>query len=384
MPDRVTRCDLSTGAAPKVVRLASGAVRVDAAITRVGVLEYSDGERTWGELKLPEEVFSPASMASLPGVAATVDHPPELVTPETWDAVAVGHACDDVRPERDAGLLAVSTVLSSADAIAAVERGDLVEVSAGYTCRVEEAEGTFDGVPYSAVQRDIVYNHVALGPKGWGRAGEDVRLRLNGGAAEVRPPRPHTRTNTTMAEKKNGGEMPPVEKEPTVDAGAMRLQALEAALSDAMKENAKLKADMEAMKAAPPPAVEEDKVPPAVQDSIASKRLALLEGVRAVLGSEVKTDGRSATELHRDVVAKAFPSVKLDGLSADVVAGMARAAMENARTERRSDALRDAHPGPSGDTRADASDPLAGLSPADALNALTATRFERDRAAAQE
>jgi hypothetical protein len=269
----------------------------------------------------------------------------------------------------------VAAVLSSAAAIAAVERGELVEVSAGYTCRVEEAEGTFEGVPYSAVQRDIVYNHAALGPKGWGRAGEDVRLRLNGGAAEVRPPRPHTRTNTTLAEKKNAGEMPPVEKEPTVDAGAMRLQALEAALSDAMKENAKLKADMEAMKASPPPVTEED-VPPAVQDSIATKRLALVEGARAVLGSEAKLDGKSASVIHQEVVAKSFPSVKLDGLDAKHVAGMADAAMKSAASSRRSDALRDAHPGPGGDTRTDADD---GLSLAASLNRSTHNAFEASR-----
>jgi uncharacterized protein len=377
VPDRVTRCDLSTGSAPKVVHLASGAVRVDAAVTRVGVLEYSDGERTWGELKLPEEVFAPASMASLPGVAATIDHPPELVTPDTWDAVAVGHACDDVRPERDAGLLAVSTVLSSADAIAGAASGKLVEVSAGYTCELEEAEGTFEGKPYSAIQRRIVYNHVALGPRGWGRAGGDVKLRLNGGAVEVRPPRPHTTKEAHVAEKtvKKDGEMPPAEKEPAMDAGAMRLQAMEAALADALKANAQLKADMEAMKAAPPPAVTEENVPPAVQDSIAAKRVALVEGVRAVCGTEVKTDGRSALELHQEVVKKAFPSVKLDGLSADHVAGMATAAMSAAKTSHRSDALRDAHPGPaSNDTRTDAND--VDLDPAERLRRRTSRAWQ--------
>lgn len=387
---RVSRYDLATGPRAAVTRLGSGAVRLDAAVTRVGVLTYSDGEKTWGELKTPEEVFDPASVATLAGLPVTVDHPPDLVTPDTWADVAVGHVGDGPRPERGTGLVVAPVVVSDAATIARVDAGELVEVSAGYTCEVEEAEGTFDGVPYSAVQRSIRYNHVALGPEGWGRAGADVKLRLNGGAAEVRPPRSHHKDHT-MADKtrKDGDDMPPKKdpeepkKEPAMDAGAMRLQALEAALSDAMKENAKLKADMEAMKATPP-AVEEDMVPPAVQDSIASKRLALVEGVRSVCGAETKTDGLSATELHKLVVAKAFPSVKMDGLSAAHIAGMADAAMSHAKTSRRSDALRRAHPSPDGDARLDAADPLADLDPRDALNALTATRFERDRAAAQE
>ena len=39
-----------------------------------------------------------------------------------------------------------------------------------------------DGTPYDRVQRNIRYNHVALGPRGWGRMGPRVRLRVDGAA----------------------------------------------------------------------------------------------------------------------------------------------------------------------------------------------------------
>lgn len=384
---RVTRTDLATGPRAAVTRLGSGSVRLDAAVTRVGVLTYSDGEKTWGELKMPAEVFDPASVATLAGLPVTVDHPPDLVTPETWADVAVGHVGDAPRPERDTGMVVAPVVVSDAATIARVDAGELVECSAGYTCEVVEEEGVFDGVPYSARQTNIRYNHIALGPEGWGRAGPDVRLRLNGGACEVRPHPPSTKDHTmadtkTRKDGEEPGKVPPPEPPkkdpPAMDADALAREnaALKSALADAM-------AKLAAAQCAPPPAVTEEDVPAAVQDAIAVKRLALVAGVRAVCGPETKTDGVSAIELHRLVVAKAFPSVKMDGLSADHIAGMASAAMSAAGASKRADALASAHPG-TGAARADASDPLADLSPADALNALTATRFERDRAAAQE
>ena len=376
---RVTRADLSTAPA-KVTRLESGAVRVEGAVTRVGVLTYSDGARTWGELHLPEEIHAPASLATLPGIAVTDDHPTELVTPETWDAVAIGHVADSVGVEAGTGLVVASLVVSSADALARVDSGELTEISAGYTCEVDPSPGVYQGTPYEAVQRGIRYNHIALGPAGWGRAGSDVRLRLNASAVEVRP---LITKDHPMADKtRKDGETPPLAdpKEPAMDAGAMRLQAMEAALSDALKETAKLKADMEAMKGAPP--AEED-VPPAVADSIAAKRIALVSDARAVLGREWKADGLSTEAVHKAVVTKRFPSVKLDGLTSDALRGMALAAMtaarETADTTERTDALRSAHPGPGGTTRTDAAD-LSDLDPRAALDALTNTRFEREHA----
>jgi hypothetical protein len=370
----VQRTDLSAGARPAVTRLESGAIRLDAAVTRVGVLQYSDGETTWGELKLPEEVFSPDSLATLPGVAVTVGHPAELVTPDTWAAVAKGHVADGVRPERGTGLVVAPVVVADGATIAAVERGDLLEVSAGYTCDLEASEGVYDGVRYRAVQRAIRYNHAALGPQGWGRAGADVRLRLNGAAVEVshqEAPMPKDPKDKPMMDAPPEAAPAPAPASPE----AMRIAALEAALADAMRSNAELKAQLQAMQpAAPEVEVElEDSLPPAVQDSIAVKRLRLLAGVRAVCGDETRTDGVSSADLRRAVVVKAFPSVKLDGLDAKAVAALADAALDAASTSSRSHALASAHPG------APRADSLSDLDPADALRRRTSSAWTARR-----
>ena len=82
-------------------------------------------------------------------------------------------------------------------------------------------------------------------------------------------------------------------------------------------------------------------------DSIATKRLALRERASKILGADAKftrTDAKGATvsmstaEIHREVVAKALPTVKLDGLSAETVAGMFAAVTSAPVTTERADA----------------------------------------------
>jgi hypothetical protein len=62
---RVVRTDF-TGTFRKVEETEQGGVRMPAALTRVGVFRYRDAQgREWGELRPPEEVFAPASLATL-------------------------------------------------------------------------------------------------------------------------------------------------------------------------------------------------------------------------------------------------------------------------------------------------------------------------------
>ena len=75
------------------------------------------------------------------------------------------------------GPLKGSLIIFHEDAIIAIENGERHEISLGYTCRLEPTPGAINGETYDAVQKDIVVNHVALGPKGWGRAGPDCAIR---------------------------------------------------------------------------------------------------------------------------------------------------------------------------------------------------------------
>jgi hypothetical protein len=113
-----------------------------------------------------------------------------MVTPETWRNHAVGSV---LGPHKEDGrFVGADIVLQDAEALrrANLPPDDphaLVELSCGYDCSLEKTAGTdpATGERYDAIQRDIVVNHIGLGPKDWGRAGNAVKLKLDGGAVAI-------------------------------------------------------------------------------------------------------------------------------------------------------------------------------------------------------
>lgn len=176
-PIRVSRFDVAEIGKP--TRTPQGFLRVPAALTRTGVLTYrrADGT-TVRELRPPEEVFREDSLSSLGYAPVTDLHPTEMVSPANVRKLAIGHVSAVVH--KDGDLVAGTITIEDADAIKAVDEGKRREVSCGYNCRLDATPGTYNGERYDVVQRDIVYNHAALGPRGWGRAGSHVALRVDG------------------------------------------------------------------------------------------------------------------------------------------------------------------------------------------------------------
>lgn len=156
--------------------LTDGSIRLPSYIARTGVqvYEYEDGTIS-REYRPPEEVFARDSLESWRALALTVGHPQEPVAPHNWSDLAVGHVGDVVA--KDGQFVAADVVIKDQETIALVAGGELVELSCGYMVEVDFTPGvTPEGEPYDAIQRNIVGNHVALGPKDWGRAGNEVRL----------------------------------------------------------------------------------------------------------------------------------------------------------------------------------------------------------------
>jgi hypothetical protein len=104
--------------------------------------------------------------------------------------------------------------------------------------------------------------------------------------------------------------------------------ALEQMVADMAKQLAVLKAAESAE-------VAEADVPEAVADSIVSKRLAKLDSAREgarLVAPAVKLDGLlKPREIHAAAIAAAMPTMKLDGLSDDGVAGVFAGIVEPAR-----------------------------------------------------
>lgn len=180
-----------------VERTPQGFLRIDSNLGRVGVLKYvgPDG-KVRHELRPPDEVFRADSLATLRGAIVTDKHPPRSdawITPKNWKKWAVGFVGDDVRQDGERLVRGSITATDSA-MIAMIDSGDRREISPGYVCLdMDETPGRWNGKEYGphvtsgerydAVQRTIVYNSIGIGPRGWGRQGSDVSLRLDGGIA---------------------------------------------------------------------------------------------------------------------------------------------------------------------------------------------------------
>ena len=153
---------------------ADGSVRYDAGVSRVGVFPYRKADGTIRlEYRSAEEVGRTDSLATLELIPITDGHPPKAGMAKK---AAIGSTGDNVK--FDGSLATTSLAILDDDANARVDRGELREVSPGYTVDLVEKPGVTPwGERYDAEQTNIVYEHIALVPRG--RQGSTVALRAD-------------------------------------------------------------------------------------------------------------------------------------------------------------------------------------------------------------
>lgn len=158
-----------------------GYLRGDAVVTRAGVFVYREPDGTIRrELRHPDDVFHPDSLATLPMLPITLNHPSFKVDATNVRDVQVGATGETISRDDDHIISRVSVM--AADAIAAVKRGKQ-ELSLGYTLELEDVQGEYEGQRYDARQRNIRYNHLAIVDQA--RAGKAARLNLDGAVMEI-------------------------------------------------------------------------------------------------------------------------------------------------------------------------------------------------------
>lgn len=295
---RESRQDLSTitldkDPLAKLDTLTDGSIRIPAIIARTGVQVYSydDGTEV-REYRPPDEVFNPESMETWRALSLTMGHPDNPVDPSNWGALTIGHVSDSVRA--NGAHLCTDAIVKDAKAIEAIAKGELVEVSCGYYADIDKSPGvTPDGEPYDQIQRGIVGNHVALGPKGWGRAGPQVRLLVgDSGALERTRAAVAYHKGMAIAAKPQSNKRrkdaedpkPPVDPEdkdktaedadPPVDPEDKDKPAEDADPPTA-EEHAKVCAERDALQAQVDALMEQSDVKAKTEDSRVSKRVAL-------------------------------------------------------------------------------------------------------------
>jgi len=320
-----------------------GFMKVPIRATRVGVFKYytADGSLT-RELRLPEEVFSEESMASLASVPITDQHPKEMVNAKNAKRHTIGFTGEKVE-KVDNFFLDVNGIITHDEAIKRAMAKGAQEVSCGYTADIEMSSGVFNGETYDAIQRNIRYNHVALVDKG--RAGPDVKLRLDEHDAVLYNENINLDKSEDKSMKVKIGDK---EYEMSDEAGK--------AVMDFMKkkdeEMKKLKGDKEGMEKEKKDALEKvetttkelDKAQ-AKADSLEAENTSLKEEVKKseekmdskqihelvkerkelesaakkILGDEEKMDELDNMEIKKKVVAKALPNVKVEEKSDEYI-----------------------------------------------------------------
>lgn len=145
-------------------------VCVDSVLARTGKQTYRKNEifvdcddDTEIEVdRKPEEVFSEATLASFENKPITIEHPDEDVNTGNFKNLAVGFV-RDIHRGKDNGqdVMLGTLVITDEEAISAVESGELLDLSCGYDCDIEDSA--------NPQQRNIRGNHVALCENG--RAG---------------------------------------------------------------------------------------------------------------------------------------------------------------------------------------------------------------------
>ena len=131
----------------------------------------------------PEEVFSDAALNGWAHVPVTLDHPPELVTPDNYAKYSVGEVTSKANINRDTGWFDLELMVKDSQSIKATGTTH-TEFSGGYTANMDYTPGvTPDGKVYDGSQVDINPNHMALVPNG--RAFSDAAPQHKWGISPV-------------------------------------------------------------------------------------------------------------------------------------------------------------------------------------------------------
>lgn len=345
-------------------RTSQGFLRIPAFLTRAGILTYrrADGT-TVRELRPPDEVFGTRSLSTLAAAPVTDLHPTTMVSPSNVRELAIGHVSDKVAPNGD--FIEASVTVQHADAIAAVEKGERRELSCGYQCRIDETPGTYRGERYDQVQRDIVYNHVALGPRNWGRAGRDVALRVDaaddGGAdqpngqvfrldaadalsiAAVEGPRGDRKMDLELVTLRADGLDVQVPKQASQildkalkkgDDAVKKLDELQGRFDANQAELTQVKAELTQAKA--------ELADPKRLDAAVQARTAVIDQAKRVLPVEHKYDGQSVRAIQEAALKHLHPDIDLAQKSDEYVGARFDGAMTAAPSAARNDALDEA------------------------------------------
>ena len=290
-------------------KTAEGFIRDTPIVGRTGILLYRNADGTERrEYRPPEEAFKTDSLASLQGKPITIGHKAFVTAGNAARVAPVGSVLSAGRQDGDN--IVADIVVYNLDT-------DSRELSCGYTLTLDETPGTTpDGQHYDAVQRNIVYNHLAIVPQG--RAGI---ARLNMDGSQVIDEEDNSKEDNKMAEmtkiRLDSGIEYDCAPEVKVEIEKMRKDS-----ADAKKEFDKLQAKYDALDAELAKEQEGRKADAekakANFDEAVKARVDLLKVAEA--HKVANADSMTDTEIKTAVIkAVRGDAINLDGKSADYI-----------------------------------------------------------------
>ncbi len=154
----------------------------DNPMTKIGVFPYLgrqispelEPDRIYQVLRPEEELTRPETLESLKLIPLINDHTMIGTQAGMKPAEEVGVEGTTGTNVKVSGRLLTNDLKCYTENIKELISSGKKDLSMGYRCRYELTEGEFEGQHYDAIQRDIIFNHIALVDEG--RMGSDVRV----------------------------------------------------------------------------------------------------------------------------------------------------------------------------------------------------------------
>lgn len=162
----------------KVIETGEGFLKARISIARPGVFPYmrEDGSISY-EAKLPEDLFSQATMDSVIGAPIVDTHPENadnMVTSENYKEYAKGSISNPHIENNE--IVGVATFYDP-DLIDKIKRREQIQASIGYNYQPSFETGIYNGEKYESADKNIIINHIAMVEHG--RAGETIKVHLD-------------------------------------------------------------------------------------------------------------------------------------------------------------------------------------------------------------
>lgn len=306
---RFAKCDFRLDRAE---RTQEGYLQGVVPVTGCGVFPYrnvaDDGswDGTWRqELRHPDHVHAKESLDSLRMLPAQIEHV-AMLGPENIDSLKVGHLGENYQIGDD-GIVRIPIRIDSPRGLSAIDSGKK-ELSMGYDLDLlpAPAGASYMGKPYTHIQTNIRYNHIAITDKA--RLGPQMRLDSADSVEDTDPqPPPLERPMKKYAIDGIEYEAAP---EIVVHIGKITKQA-----ADALSDKEQALADLEAEKK--DKAKSMDAIQGKLDTALADKKKAedTLEEERKALPAKVAQFAKDSADIMA-VAQAVIPAVDLKKISA--------------------------------------------------------------------